>query len=106
MRTLFALIAVGLDAAATRFKSKIEKTAAAIATAFIGIGLLASPFLLQADDEDDEIPKIKSIYVTNHGSTGFEIEVRLSSSFPYFVAEGYRYYSVRAVFGNYVATPS
>ena len=52
--------------------------------------MLASPFLLQDDDEDDEIPKITSIYVTNHGSTGFEIEFRVSSSFPYWITEGYR----------------
>lgn len=70
-----------------RFGAKMKMATTAV---IVGIALLASPFLLQSDDEDDEIPKIKSIYVTNHGSTGFEIEVRLSSSFPYFVAEGYR----------------
>ena len=70
--------------------SAFFQSAAAVASAVVGIGLLASPFLVQADDEDDEIPKIKSIYVTNHGSTGFEIEFRVSSSFPYFIAEGYR----------------
>ena len=30
MKSIFALIAVGLDAAATRFKSKIKETAAAV----------------------------------------------------------------------------
>ena len=40
MRTLFALIAVGLDAAATRFSSKMEKTAAAVVAGVVGIGLL------------------------------------------------------------------
>lgn len=41
MKSYFALIAVGLDAAATRFSSKIEKTTASVAAAFVGIGLLA-----------------------------------------------------------------
>ena len=69
-----------------RFVGKMKAAAAIV----VGIGLLASPFLLKADDEDDEIPKITSIYVTNHGSTGFEIEFRVSSSFPYWIAKGYR----------------
>ena len=43
MKSYFALIAVGLDAAATRFKSTIEKTAASVAAALVGIGLLAAP---------------------------------------------------------------
>ena len=41
MKSLFALIAVGLDAAATRFSSKLEKTAAAVVVGVVGIGLLA-----------------------------------------------------------------
>ena len=49
MKSYFALIAVGLDAAATRFKSKIEKPAAAVAAAFVGIGLLVGSLSLLAD---------------------------------------------------------
>ena len=40
MTPYFALIAVGLDAAATRFLSKIEKTAAAVVAAVVGVVLL------------------------------------------------------------------
>ena len=53
---------------------------AAVAVA-VGIGLLALPFLIQANDEDDEIPEIMAIYVANHGSTGSESRFSLSSSF-------------------------
>ena len=83
MKSYFALIAVGLDAAATRFKSIIEKPAAAVAAAFVGIGLLASPFLLQANDEPGsvDLPTVSLIKVVNYGSAGFEPRFSLSSSF-------------------------
>ena len=75
MKSYFALIAVGLDAAATRFKSTIEKTTASVAAAFVGIGLLASPFLLQANDEEtNNAPEVSCLWVSNHGSIGFTVE--------------------------------
>ena len=80
MRTLFALIAVGLDAAATRFKSKIEKMAAAVVVGVVGIGLLASPFLLQADhDGAINVPQVNCIWVENHGSIGFDVKFDVSN---------------------------
>ena len=81
MRTLFALIAVGLDAAASRFsKSKIKATAAAVVAAVVGIGLLASPFLVQADhDGAVNTPQVNCIWVENHGSIGFDVKFDVSN---------------------------
>ncbi len=80
MKSYLALIAVGLDAAATRFKSKIEKTAAAVVVGVVGIGLLASPFLLQANDEEeaDKAPRVSCLWVENHGSIGFDVDFDVS----------------------------
>lgn len=47
MHKFLALLAVGLEAAASITKSKIEKTAAAIV---VGIGLLFAPVEVQSDD--------------------------------------------------------
>ena len=82
MRTLFALIVVGLDAAATRFKSKIEKTAAAVVVGVVGIGLLASPFLLQANDDEktNDAPNVGCLWVANSGSIGFEVDFDVTFS--------------------------
>ena len=83
----FALIAVGLDAAATRFSSKFEKTAAAVATAFVGIGLLAGSLSLLAEPVQTGpfpnqvknvcAPVVSSITVTDDGSAGFRVSVSL-----------------------------
>ena len=81
MKSYFALIAVGLDAAASRIlKSKIEKTAAAVVVGVVGIGLLASPFLLQANDEEtNDAPQVCQLYVLNSGSIGFEVKFDVSA---------------------------
>ena len=91
MKSYLALIALGLDAAATRFKSKIEKTAASVVAAFVGIGLLAGSLSLLAEPigvgrggnsppfKNVCAPVISAIYVTNHGSSGITVDVDLSS---------------------------
>ena len=100
MRTLFALIAVGLDAAATRFKSKIEKTAAAVVVGVVGVGLLVGSLSLFADPvslPDDPpgtgfpgasmnvcAPVISSITVTDDGSAGFRVSVDFSHGWDMF----------------------
>ena len=79
MKSLFALIAVGLDVAALRFsKSKIKKTAAAVVVGVVGVGSLAFPFLLQADDGEDNAPEVLALYVANSGSIGFEVDIDVS----------------------------
>ena len=80
MKSYLALIAVGLDAAATRFSSKIKKTAAAVVAGVVGIGLLASPFLLRADhDGSVDTPQVNCIWVENHGSIGFDVKFDVSN---------------------------
>ena len=75
MKSFFAIIAVGLDAAATRFSSKIKETAAAVVVGVVGIGLLASPFLVLANDEEtNNAPEVSCLWVSNHGSAGFTVE--------------------------------
>ena len=81
MKSLFALIAVGLDVVALRFsKSKIKETAAAVVVGVVGVGLLASPFLVQANDEEeaDKAPYVGCLWVENHGSIGFDVEFDVS----------------------------
>ena len=57
MKSYLALIAVGLDAAATRFKSKIKETAASVAAAFVGIGLFTAPIdSVQANHRNKATP--------------------------------------------------
>ncbi len=89
MRSLFALIAVGLDAAATRFLSKIEKTAAAVVAGVVGIGLLLGSISLFAEPVQTGpfpgqvknvcAPVVSSITVTDDGSAGFRVSVSLAS---------------------------
>ena len=76
MKSYFALIAVGLDAAASRIlKSKFEKMAAAVVVGVVGIGLLASPFLVLANDEEtNDAPEVLQLYVLNFGSIGFKVK--------------------------------
>ena len=78
MKSYFAMIAYGLDAVRIAFsKSKIKETAAAVVVGVVGIGLLASPFLVQAD-ETDKAPVVTCIWVENHGSSGFTVEFKVS----------------------------
>ena len=58
-----------------RFAGKM-KTAAAVVVGVVGIGLLAYPFLLQANDEEeaDKAPRVSVLWVQNHGSIGFDVE--------------------------------
>ena len=78
MKSYLALIAVGLDAAATRFSSKIKETAAAVVAGVVGVGLLASPFLVLANDEEktktNDAPEVLQLYVLNFGSIGFKVK--------------------------------
>ena len=46
-------------------------TAAAVV---VGIGLFASPFSVQADEETDKAPEVLALYVANSGSIGFEAD--------------------------------
>ena len=84
MKSFFALIAVGLDVAALHFsKSKIKKTAAAVVVGVVGVGLLASPFLVRANDEEEETndaPQVLQLYALNSGSIGFEVDFDVSFS--------------------------
>ena len=94
MKSYLALIAVGLDAAATRFKSKIEKTTAAVAAAFVGIGLLAGSLSLlaepvqtgpgNANTQNVCAPVVSYVEVTNDGSSGFRVSVSLSHGWDMF----------------------
>lgn len=80
MKSFFAIIAGGLDAVRIALsKSKMEKTAAAVVVGVVGIGLLASPFLVQANDEEtNNAPSVLQINVQNHGSIGFDVEFDVS----------------------------
>ena len=42
----------------------------------VGIGLLALPFLIQANDEEktNKSPEVSCLWVQNHGSIGFDVE--------------------------------
>ncbi len=41
----------------------------------VGIGLLASPFPVQSDDEEvDKAPEVSCLWVENHGSIGFTVD--------------------------------
>ena len=44
----------------------------------VGIGLLASPFLVQADEEADQAPEVSCLWVENHGSIGFDVDFDVS----------------------------
>ncbi len=58
--------------------SAFFQPAAAVA---VGIGLLASPFLVQSDDEKktNKAPEVGCIWVENHGSIGFDVEFDVSA---------------------------
>ena len=94
MRSLFALIAVGLDAAATRCSSKFEKTAAAVVAGVVGIGLLAGSLSLLAEPVQTGpgnkntknvcAPVVSSITVTDDGSAGFRVSVSISHGWDMF----------------------
>ena len=80
MKSIFALIAVGLDAAAMRFSSKIKEPAAAVVVGVVGIGLLASPFLVLGNDEEtNDAPEVSCLWVENHGSIGFTVDFDVSA---------------------------
>ena len=84
MKHFIAIIAAGLDAVRIAFsKSKIEKTAAAVVAGVVGVGLLASPFLLRADDEEEktnDAPYVSCLWIANSGSIGFEVDFVVSFS--------------------------
>ncbi len=94
MNTLFALIAVGLDAAATRFSSKMEKTAAAVVVGVVGVGLLFAPLAVGQERPPDEplpsdsptllSPYVNSVEVHDHSSSGFSISVDFGSGWEAF----------------------
>ncbi len=55
-----------------RFAGNLKMATAVV----VGIGLLASPFLIQANDEEktDDAPEVGCLWVTNSGSIGFKVE--------------------------------
>ena len=60
----------------------IKNNAAALAAAvLVGISLLASPFLVQANDEEktNDAPEVSCLWVENHGSIGFDVEFDVSA---------------------------
>ena len=62
---------------------KVKKAATVTAsTVAVGIGLLASPFLAQANDEEKtgDAPEVGCLWVSNHGFIGFEVEFDVTSS--------------------------
>lgn len=62
---------------------KVKKAATVTASAVaVGIGLLASPFLAQANDEEKtgDAPEVGCLWVSNHGFIGFEVEFDVTSS--------------------------
>ena len=89
MNSIFAIIAVGLDAARIAFsKSKIEKTAAAV-VGVVGIGLLLAPLSVLSNDVQparhippappNDAPEVSCIWVSNHGSSGFSVKFDVHS---------------------------
>ena len=94
MRTLFALIAVGLDAAATRFSSKFEKVAAAVVVGVVGIGLLVGSLSLLSEPIQHGpfpsqtvnvcAPVVSSVTVTDDGSAGLRVSVDISHGWDMF----------------------
>ena len=88
MKSFYALIALGLDAARIAFsKSKIEKTAAAVVVGVVGIGLLLAPSAVGQERPPAEphvgrslsllSPEVYSIKVRNRGSSGFSISLSI-----------------------------
>ncbi len=95
MELLFALIAVGLDAARIAFsKSKIKETAAAVVVGVVGVGLLFAPSAVGQERPPDEplpsdsptllSPYVNSIEVHNHSSSGFSISLDVGSGWEAF----------------------
>ena len=86
VKSLYALIAVGLDAARMAFsKSKIEKTAAAVVVGIVGIGFLFAPSAVgQTSSRSFLSPYVNSIEVHNHASAGFSISVDVGSGWEAF----------------------
>ena len=62
-----------------RFAGKM-KTAAAVVVGVVGIGLLASAFFVQANDEEktNDAPEVSCLWVENHGSAGFTVDFDVS----------------------------
>ena len=84
MKSFIAIIALGLDAARIAFsKSKIEKTAAAVVVGVVGsLSLFAEP--VQTGPFPNQVqnvcaPVVSSVTVTDDGSAGLRVSVRLSS---------------------------
>ena len=70
-----------MGAASRILKSKMEKTAAAVVAGVVGIGLLASPFLVLGNDEEtNDAPEVSCLWVANFGSIGFDVEFDVSES--------------------------
>ena len=94
MNPLYALIAVGLDAARIAFsKSKIKETAAAVVVGVVGIGLLLAPSAVGQDTSSRSFlsPYINSIEVHNHGSAGFSISLDVGAGWEAFGGSGFCY---------------
>lgn len=94
MKPLLALIAVGLDAAASRFsKSKTKKTEAAVVVGVAGIGVLLAPVGVLSNRIDpgrplptppeppppNNAPEVSCLWVSNHGSSGFTVKFDVST---------------------------
>ena len=59
-----------------------QSASVVVAAVVVGIGLLASPFLVQADDGEDNAPSVLQINVQNHGSIGFDVEFDVTVPWP------------------------
>ena len=92
MNQLFALIAVGLDAARIAFsKSKIKETAVVV-VGVVGIGLLFAPSSVgQTSSRSFLSPYVDSIEVHNHGSAGFSISLDVGSGWEAFGGSDFCY---------------
>lgn len=64
-----------LSAVVAAAVSQSKKAVSAVAAAVVGVGLLAVPFLLQANDEEtNDAPEVGCLWVANFGSIGFKVK--------------------------------
>lgn len=70
----------------------ISLTLSKEAAVVVGTGLISLPSLIPASEDpvSVDLPTVSLIDVANYGSAGFEMEFRVSSSFPHWIAEGCR----------------
>ena len=93
MKSLYALIALGLDAARIAFsKSKIKETAASVVVGVVGVGLLFAPSAVgQTSSRSFLSPYVNSIEVHNEGSAGFSISLDVGSGWEAFGGAAFCY---------------